>query len=289
MSLRVKFNLVILAAFVIGFAFAAFILNRLFVENARTQVLDNARIMMTAANGVRRYTAQQLVPLLPQEHQGKFVAEAVPSYAAQTNFKEIQTAFAGYSYREPAINPTNLQDRASDWEADIINLFRNEPQRTELMAERETPAGPTLNIARPIVVREEACLVCHSTPNAAPASMIRTYGSANGFGWHLNETVGAQVLSIPMAVPLQLARTAYIQFLIALVLIFAVVLAVTNLLLHFLVLQPVKRVSHMAEAISLGQEDVEPYVKPGKDEISALSVAFNRMRESLKHAMDMLK
>jgi len=33
---------------------------------------------------------------------------------------------------------------------------------------------------------------------------------------------------------------------------------------------------------------VEPYVKPGKDEISLLSVAFNRMWESLKRALDML-
>ena len=29
-------------------------------------------------------------------------------------------------------------------------------------------------------------------------------------------------------------------------------------------------------------------VKPGKDEISSLSVSFNRMRESLKHAMEMI-
>jgi protein-histidine pros-kinase len=45
----------------------------------------------------------------------------------------------------------------------------------------------------------------------------------------------------------------------------------------------------MADAVSLGEENVEPYVKPGQDEISSLSVSFNRMRESLKHAMAMIK
>ncbi len=45
----------------------------------------------------------------------------------------------------------------------------------------------------------------------------------------------------------------------------------------------------MADAVSLGEENIEPYVKPGKDEISSLSVSFNRMRESLKHAMNMIK
>jgi protein-histidine pros-kinase len=111
----------------------------------------------------------------------------------------------------------------------------------------------------------------------------------NGFGWKLNETIGAQILSVPMALPLKLAHDAYVTFLVILLLVFAVVFVVLNLLLHYLVVAPVKRVSAMAEAVSLGEENVESYIKPGKDEISSLSVAFNRMRESLKHAMEMLK
>jgi HAMP domain-containing protein len=71
--------------------------------------------------------------------------------------------------------------------------------------------------------------------------------------------------------------------------IFAIIVLILNLLLHFVVITPVKRVSAMADAVSLGNEDVEPFVQPGKDEISSLSVSFNRMRESLKHAMGMIK
>lgn len=244
--------------------------------------------MMTAADGIREYTAQRLVPLLPIEHDGKFVPENVPAFSAQTIFKNIQAAFAGYIYREPALNPTNLIDRAQDWEADIIRLFRDEPTRQELVIERDTPIGPTLNLTRPISIREDACLTCHSTPSAAPAALTQTYGTVNGFGWRLNETIGAQIVSVPMAVPLTLARRIYITSLIALVGIFAIVFVVMNLLLNYLVIAPVKRVSAMAEAVSLGEEHVEPYVKPGKDEISLLSVAFNRMRESLKRALEML-
>jgi HAMP domain-containing protein len=288
MGLRAKFNLVTLAALVVGFAVAAVVLDRVALQAARDQVLENARIMMTAANAVRAYTAQDLVPLLPIEHEGKFVAENVPAFAAQTTFKQVQAEFAGYVYREPALNPTNLADRAQDWEADIIRLFRDEPARQELVVQRDTPVGPTLNLARPITIHEQACLTCHSTPSAAPAALMQTYGAANGFGWKLNETIGAQVLSVPMAIPLRLAHTLYVTFLIALVGIFAIVLIVLNLLLHFLVIVPVKRVSSMAEAVSLGEEHVEPYVKPGKDEISSLSVAFNRMRESLARALEML-
>jgi HAMP domain-containing protein len=288
MGLRAKFNVVILMAFAIGFLIAAVVLNRVFVANARAQVLENARIMMTSANVTRQYTSQDLVPLLPQERDGKFVPETVPAYAAQKHFKDVQTTFAGYSYREPALNPTNLADRAQDWEADIIGAFRNEPARHELVIERDTPIGPTLNLARPIV-SQQGCLTCHSHPSAAPAALTRTYGTVNGFGWKLNDTIGAQVVSVPMAIALELANKAYVTVLGILLAVFAIVILILNLLLHSLVIVPVKRVSAMADAVSLGEEGVEPYVKPGKDEISSLSISFNRMRQSLDHAMAMIK
>jgi HAMP domain-containing protein len=288
MGLRAKFNLAILVAFAIGFVTAAVVLHGVFIDNARDQVMQNARIMMTAANAIRTYTATDLVPLLPMEHNGKFVAETVPAFAAQTNFKDVQAAFPGYTYREPALNPTNPLDRAQDWEADLINEFRNNRSDTELVVERDTPLGPTLNLARPVAA-QQACLLCHSTPAAAPAALTQTYGAANGFGWQLNGIIAAQIVSVPMDLPLTAARRTYITFLIILVVMFAIIFAILNLMLHYLVITPVKRVSATADAVSLGDESVEPYVKPGKDEISSLSVSFNRMRESLKHAMSMIK
>jgi HAMP domain-containing protein len=289
MGLRTKFNLAVLVAFFVGFGIAAVVLHHVFIDEAREQVMQNARIMMTAANAIRKYTATDLEPLLPIERDGKFVPETVPAFAAQRNFKDVQTAFPGYTYREPALNPTNPSDRAEDWEADIIHMFRNEPGKTELVTERDTPVGPTINLARPITIKQEACLTCHSTPAAAPAALIRSYSVANGFGWKLNETIGAQIVSIPIAVPLGIARQTYLTFLIILVAIVAIIFVILNLLLHYAVITPVGRVSAMADAVSLGKEDVEAYVKPGKDEISSLSVSFNRMRESLRHAMAMIK
>ena len=289
MGLRAKFNISILAAFAVGFVIAAFVLHSVFNANARAQVMQNARIMMTAANAIRTYTADDLVPLLPMEHDGKFVAETVPAFAAQTNFKDVQAAFAGYTYREPALNPTNLSDRAQDWEADIIRVFRIDASKKELVIERDTALGATLNLARPVTITDEACLLCHTEPSAAPAALIKSYGTANGFGWKLNETIGAQIVSVPMAVPLKVARDTYITFLIIMTVMFAIIFVILNLLLHYLVIAPVKRVSAIADAVSLGDENVETYVKPGQDEISSLSVSFNRMRESLKHAMAMIR
>lgn len=288
MGLRLKINLLLLAACAIGLAIGAVVLGRVFADDIRAQVLQNARIMMTQADAVRRYTADALVPLLPTERNGQFVAETVPDFAAKTTFHDIQAAFPGYDYREPTLNPTAPSDRAAAWEAEIIARFRAHSGDKELVVERDTVFGPTLNLARPITVDQASCFRCHSLPAAAPAALIASYGTANGFGWKFNETIGAQIISVPMAAALSAERTAVISLVLILVGILAVFFVTLNLLLHYSVIAPIKRVSAAADAVSLGEEGVEVHVKGGKDEIASLSQSFNRMRESLKHAMAMI-
>lgn len=288
MGLSWKFNLSISAALAVGFAIAVIVLQPLANRSARAQVLETARLMLAGANAVRHYTSTEIQPVTPLEKGGKFVPQTVPSYAAQTNFKAIRAAFPGYTYREVALNPTNLADRAEPWEADIINQFRNDAASKELILDRETPTGASVYLTRPLAVGEPACLACHSAPSAAPAAMTNSYGMANGFGWKLNEVIGAQVLSVPAGVSQKLAHSIYMTSLYVLIGIFAVVMIVLNVLLYTLIIKPVRKVSRMADAVSLGQTHFEPYIKPGKDEISSLSVSFDRMRRSLDSAMEMI-
>jgi HAMP domain-containing protein len=290
MGLRTKFNLAVLVAFLIGFAGSGYFLQRLFIENARQQVLQNARIMMTSADAIRHFTDTYIAPLAePQNNTGtKFIAASVPSFAAQTTFKDVQTRFPDFTYREPTLNPTNLVDRPSDWEADYINAFRNKSGLKELSGDRDTPTGRVLSLARPIAIDDPGCLACHSTPSAAPATMLATYGRNNGFGWQLHEVVGAQVVSVPMELPLQQARQTFMTFMAILFGMFVVIVVILNVLLHYTVIKPVVRLSQMANAVSLGDVTVEEYERKGRDEIAVLSNSFNRMRRSLDSAMRML-
>ena len=125
MGLRLKFNLVLLGTFLIGIAIAAGLLLPMIRDNARASVMESARIMMESALAIRGYTASQIRPLLEPLMEDRFLPHSVPSFAAQTNFQALRDRFPEYSYKEPALNPTNLADRATDWEADIINAFRN--------------------------------------------------------------------------------------------------------------------------------------------------------------------
>ena len=289
MKIRWKIDLAISGAFLVGLGLAGVGAYTILTKNALEESLQNARIMIEGASAIRTYTADKIRPLLEQQMNVQFLPQSVSAFAALSNFKIMHQKLPDYTYREPTLNPTNVNDRAADWEADIINDFRNDGSKTETVVTRDTPTGRFLTLARPLKVANPACLTCHSTPEAAPATMVALYGSQNGFGWKQGEIVGAQVVSIPLAVPLARAYQALLWFMLILVGTFIVTIVMVDLLLRVLVAKPVSEISEMADSVSMGQLDTPEYVHKSKDEIGSLSMSFNRMRRSLQNAMTMLE
>jgi HAMP domain-containing protein len=289
MGLKAKFNLVMIAAFVIGLALAAAYSWHVAQQDARRDVEHEARIMLTEATAIRHYTDAQISPLLAAQDQQRFLPQSIPFFAAETTMRDIGKAFPDYTYKEAALNPTNPVDRATDWEAGMIDEFRRNPTLTSFTITRESPEGPILSIARPVRITDKACLACHSTPQAAPASMVDLYGSNNGFGWQLGSVQGAQIVSVPMAVALGRAQHQLLVYLGGLAVVFALTLLMLNVLLHYMIVRPIQRMSALAEALSTGQPDVPEFDARGKDEISSLAASFNRMRRSVESAMRLLE
>ena len=288
MRLTTKFNLVLFAVFSIGLVFAGYISYTVLHKHAREEVLNHAGMMMEAAMAIRGYTVKEIRPLLTLQMKRDFLPQSVPSYAATENFNSVRETHPEYTYKEAALNPTNPRDSATDWEADIIQAFRNDPEITELSGERLTPLGKSLYYARPIKISNKNCLTCHSTADAAPETMIKLYGTANGFGWQLDEVVGSQIVSVPLSVPLAKASKEFMIFMASLVAIFVTIFIVINFMLNQLVLKRIREMAHISDEISTGHQDVADFSMEGKDEIADLSRSFNRMRRSLEKAMQML-
>ncbi len=288
MGLRLKFNLVLIAVFLVGFAGTGWISRQLLQDNARDEVVRNARLMMESALAVRSYTVDQIKPHLDPMLAEVFLPQTVPAYAATETLHAVQKKYPGYSYKEATLNPTNPRDRTTDWEADLVQQFRTDEQTKELIAERNAATGRVLYIAKPIQITNAACLACHSVPAAAPPSMIKLYGEANGFGWKHNEIIGAQVVTVPMEIPVQNADRALKTFLISLAGVFALVFVVLNLMLSWLIVHPIRRMAQAADQVSTGDFDVPEFADGGKDEVAVLGGAFNRMRRSLDKAMQMI-
>ncbi|WP_299872924.1 DUF3365 domain-containing protein [uncultured Cocleimonas sp.] len=237
MGLRLKLNLVLILLTLFCLLGIGLYANKVLQDNAREEALDKARIMMESAKAVRQYTVNEIRPLLVAQQKRRFLPQTVPSYAAHSYVKELQSNFPEFNYKEATLNPTNPVDRATEWESDIINHFRNTKNIIEAIGERETATGRYLYLGHPIKITNSACLSCHSKPSNAPKTLIDTYGDSNGFGWKKNEIVGAQLVSVPMAATLTRAQDTFYLLMAALISLFVVLIALLNLFLTFIIKQ----------------------------------------------------
>ena len=289
MSLRLKFNLIPVLVFLVGLAVACYVAYSLLQKSARDEILRNAGLMMETATAIRKYTVSQVKPNLEMQLMRVFLPQSVPAYAATETLGTLKDKYPDYSYKEATLNPTNPRDKAVDWEADLVAQFRANPTLTEISGERDTPAGRSLYLARPIQIKSESCLTCHTTPDQAPKAMVALYGDANGFGWKLNDIVGAQVMSVPMSLPVKNAENTFYNFVLWLVGVFVAVLIVLNLIFDRLVLRPMAQLARMAERVSTGDFQVPEFPSGGTGAIATLSQSFNRMRRSLEKAMKLIE
>ncbi len=245
-----RFNLIFLPLVALCLCTVGYISRQLLQENARKQIVENARIMMETATSSRTYTTKQVAPLLQHKNfklqsaiaefqktldelpkdadpvipkdvhyasakkaymmgqkkllaaqqellesvkykpaellDNEFHPQSVPAFAATEIFTYLRVNYPEYLYKEATLNPTNPRDRATDWEADIVNQFRGNPKLPEYIGTRETATGAALVLARPIQIKNVSCLTCHSTPDKAPPEMRKLYSDANGFGWKMD-------------------------------------------------------------------------------------------------------
>ena len=288
MSLLVRVNLALVVVFALGATITGLACRSVLQRNAERELHDHAELMMDGALAVRDYTASEVAPLLHAQMQNEFLPQSVPAYAATELFLRLHATRPDYSYLEATLNPTNLRDRATDWQADIIQRFRNDANAHAFSGERDTPMGRALYLAKPIRAGAE-CLSCHSTAAAAPPTMLARYGSSNGFGWQAGDVIGAQVVSVPIASAEARAGGAFRAFLVSLVAVFVTLLLVVNLVLYLLVVRPVRRMAQIAERLSVGDSSAPEFPAQGGEEIAALGRSFNRMRKSLDKALKLLE
>jgi protein-histidine pros-kinase len=220
--------------------------------------------------------------------EDEFLPESVPAFAATEIMSQLRKKYPDYVYKEAALNPTNPRNRTVEWESDIVNEFRNNEGRKELSGTRMTPSGMSMYLARPFQIKDPACLACHTTPEMAPPALVKLYGTGNGFGWKLNEVIGAQIVSVPMSLPIENANRAFYTFMTSLAAVFSVLFIILNLMLSLLIVRPIRRMSAAADKISVGDMDIAELSETGKDEVALLAKSFNRMRRSLEKAIRLI-
>jgi two-component system cell cycle response regulator len=238
MSVRLRFNLILLAICSLGLMGSAAYYERESDRLAREAVEFEARLHMQTALAVRQYTIERVKPQLEANADAGFALGAVPAFAARETLTRLFHDYPGYRYREAALAPTNPINSAAGWERTLIEHYRDGSVRGDQVSVIDEAHGRTLHLARPIVVNEPACLRCHGDPAHAPQALRALYPSGGGFNWRLGEIVGAHIVSVPFELQQRRAAAAYRDFLVALAGAFALLFVALNVLLSRMVLQP---------------------------------------------------
>ncbi|EAZ91655.1 c-type heme family protein [Crocosphaera chwakensis] len=291
LKLGTKFNILLISIFLSGILISGLTLSWILQQRAQAEVTSKALLLLQTMNAVRDYTSNNIQPLLaPQlEMDSLFISETVPAYSATEVFQKLRKApeYKSFFYKEATLNPTNLRDKADNFESELIETFREDSNIQEISGFRTLPGGRSFYIARPLAIKNESCLRCHGDPNDAPKSQLTTYGTENGYGWNLNEIVAVQILSVPAEEVLNQANQSLSLVLLTLLVVFSVIVIGINFLLKRTVIRPLQKMAKIAESVSMGDMDSE-FEQKTQDEIGALAKAFNRMKSSLAISMDLL-
>jgi protein-histidine pros-kinase len=288
MGLTLRFNIILVACYLVGLGLCLWPFYQMSRREALEQLQSQIDVLRAEALAIRKYTSDEIQPLLDDQSAIQFLPQTIPAFSAQTVFRNFKSTNPQYFYKEAALNPTNPADLAKDWEPEVIEKLSANPQIDKDVSIRTNEAGPQFTVAYPMVIKDPGCLACHSTPDKAPASMVALYGANNGFGWKLNQTVVAQIISIPISVADAKVWRDLTLFVGITSAVFLVMLIVLQVLLNRYVIAPVNRMARVAEAYSMGEPAPTEFEYKGTDEVASLSRSFNRMRRSLDVAMKML-
>ncbi len=298
-NLGTKLNLLLGIILLVLTLTISLILSNILQNYAEQIVTDRASLLIETMNSVRQYTSTQVNPELASrlETEKFFIPQTVPAYSAREVFENFRSneEYSQFFYKEATLNPTNLRDKADKFETKIIESFRDNSNSAGLkMVDLQQhgfhtiPGGELFYIARPLAIKQESCLRCHSIPKNAPASQIATYGTDNGFGWKMNEIVGAQIISVPASQVVKQAQNLRWLVLgrVSIFLVLGIILL--NIFLKFTITDPINKMSSQSKNLSTGDFSVE-FKHKSNDEIGILARSLNRLKVSLKMAMEMIE
>ena len=287
LKLRQKFTSALLLILIAGIVLSGVTLSAALRKNAEEEITTTALLLMETMNSVREYTSSQVKPELADRLATQFLPETVPAYSAREVFENLRenSDYKEYFYKEATLNPTNLRDKADDFETKLVEDLRANDNDQQITGMRVTQGRKIFYIARPLRVSKASCLECHGNVNDAPPSMVDFYGPNNGFDWQLDEIVGAQMISVPASTVINKANEAAFLLVAIVSGIFALILFLVNLLLSKQVVKPLKRIAQIAEEVSRGNLGIE-FEQTSNDEVGMLAKAFTRMKRSLMLAME---
>ncbi len=286
MGIRTRFTIILSLIFVVTIIIAWVIFSRVLQQQAEEEVSYQAEVLVEMLNSVRNYTSTEVKPLLADKlaSDPDFIPQTVPAFSAREVFEHFRSTneYIHFMYKEATLDPTNLRDLANDSEAEMVNRFRADSSLKELSGFTTVDGQQLFYTSRPLAITSQSCLDCHTTPEKAPASLVKTYGTEHGFGWELNQIIAAQTIYVPAEDVFARAQQSLSVVMGILVVIFAVVIIVTNAGLRRAVVSPVVQIARLAQLIG------SDALKSDSPEVAKVDAIANR-NDELGHTAKMIQ
>jgi AAA-like domain/Protein of unknown function (DUF3365) len=246
-----RFTILLVIVFAIGTIVSAILLTNISQNETTKDVVMRAEMFIQSMNAFRDYNSQSVEPILERQLKTSptFIRESIPPFAVRAVLEIFRKhpEYRDFLYKEATLNPTNPLDLADEFENRIVNRFRAHTDLEEISGYREIDGKKLFYIARPLAVHSKSCLLCHSTPAAAPKSLVATYGTKGGYDWKLNEIVSAQTVYVP-AVEMVSQTQSWLALIMGIfIAIFAVATSSIDILLQHTVIQPIKQLTEIAQ------------------------------------------
>ena len=289
MRIESRFCLLLSICFALGLLVAGFISYRLEFRQAREETIEKSAVLLEVGSSVRKYTSEEIAPLLQRiSSETEFHPQMVPSYSAQSALERLRRNFPDYIYREASLNPTNLDDRATDREVGLIRSFEKNRNLKEMNGETDAEGVLRYFLARPLRMTNTDCLQCHSRPEVAPKAMLAKYPGGNGFDWKMGDVIGIQMVEVPVQAAKTKALHSFLVTIGALSSVFVLTLTIFMLLLRYYVTNPLEAITRTTHTSSMGQGKATERVRSRiGGQFHELEESIHRLKISLGEAMRM--
>ncbi len=228
------------------------------------------------------YRGKQQPLIMEVFEKDRFYPELMSDFVlTRGTFDIFKGKLGGYDFKQATLNPLHQPNKADQWERELIATFAKDPALKAREGLMEKNGESFFYMANPIRVSEKDCLRCHGDVTDAPKDQVEIYGTENGYGWKMGETVGAYVVYVSVEKALAEARKgAMVLYLIGAGCLLVALVGIWIFMDRFIV-NPIVQLSGKAEEISLGKNIEEGVGIKRNDEIGALASAIERLRMSM--------
>uniref|UniRef100_C6DY92 Putative sensor with HAMP domain n=1 Tax=Geobacter sp. (strain M21) TaxID=443144 RepID=C6DY92_GEOSM len=292
---RKMFASLYLFSFLVVAAAIIFTVNYQQRAQALVEAQEKARLILDHNLAIHSYFSNQLKPRLfnltdknlPEEY---FDPVWMSSTYAVREIDLYNKAFSksDFYYKECAINARSPRNEADPVERAFLEEISKDPSVSVKSSIREIDGKPFFVVMRRGESMEKSCLRCHSTPAAAPADMVASYGPERSFSREDGELVSAISIRIPLQEAYANANKLSLKLSLLLLAILGVSSAAEFLAMHRMLLNPLTDLRDRTDAIlrdesKLGQDIPE---LSRAEELKELTVTFNNLSRHLRREKD---